>query len=153
MTRIRAPNLDDDAIAEIVSILDGWSGKLSWELLIQSVKRRKQAAYTRQTLHNHARIKQAFALRKNALAEAQAGGLRKPKPASPELQVLLDRIERLEAANARLQAENHALLGQFASWAYNAQTRGLSEDFLNQPLPEIDRDRTRRLGTDKQRKQ
>jgi hypothetical protein len=153
MARIRAPNLDDDAIAEIASILDGWSGKLSWELLIHAVKRKMHATYTRQALHNHARIKQSFALRKKALAETQAGGSRRSRPVSPELQALLDRIERIEAANARLQAENHALLGQVACWAYNAQTRGLTEAFLNRPLPEIDRDRTMRLAADKHRKQ
>lgn len=30
---------------------------------------------------------------------------------------------------------NEVLLEQFVRWAYNAGTRGLTEDFLNQPLP------------------
>jgi hypothetical protein len=151
VTRDRAPNLSDDDIAEIVSVLDGWRGKLSWDLLIEAIKRRKKFFYTRQTLHNHARIRQAFSLRKKHLSEALPGGPRKPKPASPEIQVLLDRIGRLEAENARVRGENQALLGQFACWAYNAQTRGLDAAFLSRPLPEVDRDRTGKSDAKKSR--
>ena len=138
MTRTRAPNLDDDHIAEIVSILDGWSGKLSWELLIQAIQKRKQATYTRQALHKHERIRQAFSLRKQLLSDAGPA----PKAESPELQAALERIARLEGENARLKAENNALLAQFACWAYNAHTRGLDQAFLSRPLPAVDRDRT-----------
>jgi hypothetical protein len=41
MTRAWAPNLADHDIAEIASILDGWAGKLSWELLIQAIQKRQ----------------------------------------------------------------------------------------------------------------
>lgn len=142
MTRTRARNLDDDAIAEIVSILDGWTGKLSWELLIDAIARRTHAHYTRQALHNHERIRHAFGQRKKALAEAR--GERGPGADSPELQAALERIARLEAENQRLDAENQRLLGQFACWAYNAHTRGLDQAFLSRPLPVVNRDQTKR---------
>ena len=140
MARVRARNLADADIADIVAILDGWSGKLSWELLIQAIKLRKHATYTRQALHKHARIKLAFSLCKKRLAATDSGNV--PKAASPELQAALERIARLEGENARLEAENQALLGQFACWAYNANTRGLDHGFLSRPLPPVDRDRT-----------
>lgn len=57
----------------------------------------------------------------------------------PEVQVTLQRIARLEAENARLEAENTLLLEQFARWAYNTPSRGLGLDFLSQPLV-IDRE-------------
>jgi len=57
-----------------------------------------------------------------------------------ELQVALDRIARLEAENLRLAAENNALIEQFAVWGYNAHTRNLTEEFLNKPLPGVDRE-------------
>ncbi len=39
MTKRRARNLDDQAIERIIGILDGWSGKLSWDLLVDSIER------------------------------------------------------------------------------------------------------------------
>ena len=144
MARARARNLADADIAEIVAILDGWTGKLSWELLIQAVRQRKHATYTRQALHKHERIKLAFSVCKSRLAATDPGSV--IKVGSPELQAALERIKRLEGENARLMAENQALLGQFACWAYNAGTRGLDHAFLSRPLPQVDRDRTPRAS-------
>ncbi|KDP87836.1 hypothetical protein CF70_034135 [Cupriavidus sp. SK-3] len=140
MTHVRARNLGDDDIAEIVAILDGWAGKLSWELFIDAIERRKRTRYTRQALHRHERIKHAFSLRKTALSEGQEGGVRQVE--SPELQVALERIARLEGENERLAAENQRLLEQFARWAYNAHTRGLDKAFLSGALPAVNRDQT-----------
>ena len=141
MNRPRAKNLSDKEIAEIVGILDGWRGKLSWESLIEAIEKRMYAHYTRQALHRHERIRQAFSLRKKDLAPD--GGTKQVRAASPELQVALDRIARLKAENDRLKAENERLLEQFVCWAYNAHTRGLDQEFLNRPLPRVNRDQTR----------
>lgn len=142
MMRNRAPNLDDDAIEAIAGILDGWAGKLSWEALIDAIERRTRVRYTRQALHRHTRIRSAFGLRKKSLT----GTRQKLGPAadSPELAAALQRIARLEGENARLTAENHNLLEQFARWAYNAHSRGLDQQFLNQPLPAVDRQQSGR---------
>ena len=139
MKRLRARNLEDDDIADIVALMDGWSGKLSWELLIEAIEKRKHACYTRQALHRHERISQAFSLRKAALSEGEGAAAR---ASSPQLQMALDRIARLEAENARLTAENHRLLEQFVCWAYNAHTRGLDHAFLSRPLPAVNRGQT-----------
>jgi len=40
----------------------------------------------------------------------------------------MERLERLAAENARLQAENGHLLEQFMTWAYNAYLKGLSKE-------------------------
>lgn len=137
----RAKNLRDEDVAKIVGILDGWAGKLTWELLIDSIEKRFFSRYTRQALHKHTRIKDAFAQRKGALAN---GGERPRKTvSSPELQLALDRIDRLTGEVERLKAENTRLLEQFVRWAYNAHTRNLDEDFLSRPLPAVDRQQTR----------
>lgn len=139
MVRKRAKNLTDQDIADIVSILDGWSGKLNWDLLIAAVEQRKRVTYTRQALHKYERIQHAFSLRKQAISDG-AGVVQKVE--SPELQAALERIARLEGENTRLEAENQRLLEQFATWAYNAHTRGLDNTFLSRPLPSVDRDQT-----------
>ncbi|WP_175984054.1 hypothetical protein [Burkholderia vietnamiensis] len=139
MTRRREKNLDDRIVGTIVGILDGWSGRLSWAALIEAVKRRAGLSYTRQALHGHERIRLAFTVRKKALS----GQVEQSRAAmSPELQAALGRVARLEAENQRLAAENNALLEQFAVWTYNAQTRNLDKEFLNRPLPGVDREQS-----------
>lgn len=136
MAQRRAKNLDDASIKQIVEILDGWTEKLTWELLIDAIELRMHNRYTRQTLHKHERIKNAFELRKAALADGD-GEVRIVR--SPELQKALERIARLETENKRLESENQQLLEQFARWAYNAHTRGLDANFLNKSLPPVNR--------------
>lgn len=137
----RSKNLGDAEIKQIVEILDGWSGKLSWDLLINAIELRMFNSYTRQALHKHERIRHAFELRKNELS---ADGQDVQRVGSPQLQIALDRIARLEAENRRLESENNQLLEQYARWAYNAHTRGLDHDFLNRALPSVNRGQTKR---------
>ena len=136
MAQKRAKNLDDADIKQIVEILDGWSEKLTWELLIDAIELRMHNRYTRQALHKHERIRNAFELRKAGLAHGD-GEMQVVR--SPELQKSLERIARLEVENKRLVSENEQLLEQFARWAYNAHTRGLDNRFLNQALPSVNR--------------
>lgn len=140
----RGKNLADQDIAAIVGILDGWRGKLTWEMLLDAVQSRMLGSYTRQALNNHVRIAEAFRDRKLALAEELGKAPRKRLAnLSPELQAALERIERLEAQNTRLQKENDRLLEQFARWAYNAETKGLDKAFLSRPLPSVNREPTK----------
>jgi hypothetical protein len=133
----RAKNLDDEDLTRIVGIIDGWSGRLTWDDLIDAIERHLFARYTRQALHKHIRILEAFQQRKAVLV---ADGGRPRKVAStPELQAALDKIARLQGENERLEAENTRLLEQFVRWAYNASTRGLDAEYLNLPLPPVNR--------------
>lgn len=135
----RGKNLTDDAIEEIVRILDGWSEKLTWQALIEAIVLRRHCRYTRQALHNHVRIRQAYALRRAALSERTGVRRRRGSGALADAQA---HIARLDAENQRLEQENRRLLEQFVVWAYNAHTRGLDKDFLSQPLPRVDRGQT-----------
>ena len=135
----RGKNLTDDAIEQIVQILDAWTGKLTWEALIEAIVPRLYCRYTRQALHKHERIRAAYALRKETL-----GGQKESDKTygSAQLADAMARIARLEAENRRLAEENERLLEQFVVWAYNAHTRGLDKNFLSQPLPRVDREQT-----------
>lgn len=141
MAQKRSKNLGDADIKEIVEILDGWTGKLTWELLIDAIELRMHNRYTRQALHKHERIRHAFDLLKKEFS-GRDGEIK--RVGSPELQAALERIARLEAENRRLESENERLLEQFVRWAYNAHTRGLDHAFLNQPLPFVNRGQTKR---------
>jgi len=143
LKKIRAKNLGDNEILDIVGVLDGWAGKLSWELLIQKIEARNLGTYTRQALHKHERIYNAFTLTKKRIAGLDNNQAVAQKELSPELEAAVQRIKRLEAENLRVTTENHRLLEQFARWAYNAHIKGLSKEFLNQPLPQVDRERSK----------
>ncbi len=140
MPQHRAKNLRDNDVALIVSIIDGWGGNLTWDALIADIELRLHSRYTRQALHKHVRIRDAFAFRKKGAMTREE--VKRPR-GSIELRKAMERIARLEAENARLEAENNNLLSQFARWAYNASIRGLDATYLGQALPPIDRDRTR----------
>lgn len=124
-------------------VLDGWSGKLTWALLIERICLQLHIRYTRQALHSHIRIKEAFNIRKRSLAGRKQEEI---ETELPELQFALQRIARLEAENERIKSENNRLLEQFVRWAYNASTRALDEKFLNQPLTPVHREPSIRLN-------
>jgi hypothetical protein len=138
MTGKRARNLDDAAIEEIVALLDGWTGPLSWQALIEAIDDLMRIRYTRQALNNHERIKLAFYERRETLKAA--GVSVRVRAKSREVTMLLQINARMEAENKRLKHENARLLEQFARWAYNANNRGIHEALLNRPLPEVNRD-------------
>jgi len=142
MTRNRGKNLNDSSIGLIVGVLDGWSGKLTWDLLIAAIEERMSVRYTRQALDRHARIKIAYQATKERLNGApRAESTNKLSPI--EVVAITERFARLQAENLRLKVENERLLEQFVTWAYNAHLKGLTKEYLNRPLPSIDRETTR----------
>lgn len=128
-------HLNDETIDVIVSVIDGWSGALTWEDLREAVTIRLGACPTRQALSRWPRVAKAFQLKKKRLRDARP----ELKAGRAEVEKLLEKIERLESANQRLTAENHGLLDQFRRWAYNASIAGISHSELNAPLPAVDR--------------
>lgn len=133
--RTRAKNLEDKDIETIVGILDGWSGQLKWESLIEEIEKQMHQQYTRQALSKHVRIKEAFNFTKERLTKVTM--IRSVGPSGVD--ALLQRLDRLENENVRLQKENHTLLEQFARWSYNSYVKGISFSDLDKPLPKTDR--------------
>lgn len=141
MARIRGKNIDKATAATVIGILDGWGGKLSWDLLTEAVFAQLGHRYTRQALDANELISNAYKTHRVRLR-----GKTPEEPSqemSPEVRMLHESNERLEAENARLLAENLAYLETFTNWAYNAANRGLTEAYLNTPLPKIDKEQTK----------
>jgi hypothetical protein len=133
----RAKNLTAAQVKTIVELIDGWSGKLTWDLLREAIASRTSQTYERQALAAHEAIQKAFTNKKATPTAV------KKTASSPELEAAEQAIDRLEATVKRLTHENNTLIEQFVRWAHNASLRGLGEDFLNQPLPPVDREKTK----------
>lgn len=133
-----AKHLSELEINKIIKLLDGWTGKLTWESLIEESSKtilgRKPA---RQTLFKNKRLRFAFEHRKRELKK----GTKRPST-SLSKNILIDMNTRLKSEINRLNAELDLMMETFKVWQYNAYANGLSEDQLNKPLPSIDREPT-----------
>jgi len=143
MIKIRSKNINDRTIDLIISVIDGWKGKLTWDKLIKVIEGRSNIKYTRQALFKHTRIKLAFQNCKSRSVNFTVNPT-ETKENNPAILLLKNRIDRLEAENSRLQLENERLLEQFVRWAYNAHLRGLDKVFLDNSLPSVDRQPTKK---------
>ena len=131
-----AKHLSDKDIERVVELIDVWPDKkFTWEALCGQFEGRYGFKPTRQTIQKYPRIKQAYSAKKDEIKM----GFKKVTKTPPSLRVAGQRIERLEAENARIKRENMALLEQFKVWQYNAYLAGIGGDALNKTLPEIDR--------------
>lgn len=139
MVKRRARVIDDDVIEVVLHILDGWKGKLTWELLIAAIKASISAHYTRQALSGHTRISEAFVLRKKGLAK-EVGKL---PSGDARTNGYLETIARLKVANQRLEAEVNNYREMFIRWTFNAQGKNLTAEFLNRPMLPPDRNATK----------
>ena len=137
MTRSRrSPNLTPQRVDTVVELIRGWEGRLTWPALVTAVAKKTRYTYTRQALFNQERIRIAYDTHRasNASGPANSG-----RPVSAALRTALERNKRLERELAEAKARETLLLEQFVRWAYNAGVRGLTEEFLNRPLPPTNR--------------
>ena len=133
---LRSKNIDDEIIVKILNILDGWSGRLTWDLLIDKIEKRTLQRYSRQALNNHNRVKAAYELRKKGSSFVKVSG---KKLYSPEEILESQRNQTLKSENERLQAENERLREMFNRWAYNAYSKGITKEQLDTPLQKVHR--------------
>lgn len=142
MTRARrSPNLTADRVASIVEIVRAWEGRLTWPALIKAVAKKMNCTYTRQALFNQELIRVAY----ETYRATNSGAIGSGRPVSAALKSALDRARRLELELGEAKRREGLLLEQFVRWAYNASSRGLSSEFLNQPLPPTNRLGNRRI--------
>jgi hypothetical protein len=130
----RSPNLTPEKIAVIVEIIRTWDGRLTWPGLVNEISRKMNATYTRQALYKHESIRVAYEVYRENSSDTDPG-----RPFSGALNASTERVKRLEMENAELKKREALLMEQFVRWAYNASTRGLTENFLNQALPPTNR--------------
>tara|TARA_R110002167_G_scaffold165887_4_gene362940 strand:+ start:101 stop:517 length:417 start_codon:yes stop_codon:yes gene_type:complete len=136
-----AKHLTELDIDNILELLDGWDGKLTWVALCKRCPAVIGTEPSRQTLSSYPRILDAYKqLKLGGKGSAKSTSDNIPKPQS--LAIAAQRIMRLSSENERLKRENRALLEQFTVWQYNAHINQLTEEQLNKPLPPIDRELT-----------
>jgi len=135
--------LTDTEVDKIVNLLTTWQGRLSWELLLRRVTPLLGRDFTRQGLDKQQSISIAF---KQAKERTRIRAKKVPAgddpDLPPELAAAQRRIENLLAEVELLKAQKDQLLERFATWLYNARSRGLSEIDLSSPLPPVDRDKS-----------
>jgi hypothetical protein len=136
--KARAPDMTKERIELVIEIVDGWKGKLTWDLLIEGVSQAIGITYSRFTLAEYPSIANAFSLRKQALKGAIP---RNPRDAL--VKAALEKTDRYRAKAERLEQENQLLLEQFVTWAANAERKGVTMSMLNAPLPKPNRDRSK----------
>lgn len=129
-----AKHLAEKDVEVVVSLLDGWNGKLTWTLLCEAYAKRTGHFTTRQTLCSHEQIATAYKVCK--------WGEGKVVKTPPSLAVAGEWIERLVSENERLKEQVRRYQEKFYIWIYNAEKRGVSSEMLNQALPKIDLGRT-----------
>jgi hypothetical protein len=141
MKKTRAPALTPERIEVVLATIDGWKGKLTWDLLIEAVEEATGIAYSRFTFSEYPEIANAFSLKKEALR-----GTWKGEPAAPrdeKVRAALEQVQRLQSTVERLKQENMLLKEQFVTWANNAERKGVTMMMLNAPLARPPRDRTK----------
>lgn len=141
MKKPRAPDLTEERIQVVLDTLDGWTGKLTWDLLIAAVEKAIGIKYSRFTFAEYPTIANAFGLKRTAVRAAEKG-----KPATPRderVRAALEQAQRYRDKADRLEKENQLLLEQFVTWATNAERKGVTVAMLNAPLPKPPRDRSK----------
>lgn len=141
MKKTRSPDLTAERIQAVLEALDGWKGKLTWDLLIAAVEKTTGIAYSRFTFAEYPEIANAFALKKDVLRGAWKGEPTAPR--DERVRAALEQVARLQATVERLSQENMLLKEQFVTWAHNAERKGVTIMMLNAPLAKPLRDRSK----------
>ena len=129
MAKGSGKRLTDDAIDTAVRLLDGWSGKLTWDVYLSVLAVDLGHRYTKAAMLRHSRVKLAWEAAKSRVRKIEGShGSVGLKMAQKRIDELTDRVERLKL-------ENEQLLEQFLRWSYNAYAAGLSPEELDRPLP------------------
>lgn len=134
-----APRLSDKDIERAVTVLDGWSGKLMWDLYLSELESILGHRYTKVAMLNRARIANAWNLAKTRTRSSA----KETKHGEVVLTKTMEQVSILKAKVERLEQENNQLLDQFMRWSYNAYRLGVTMDQLDANLPPIDRGSTR----------
>ena len=96
---MKLPSLSLKQVQRIEGVIQGWTTKLTWDLLVQRIETDLEIKTTRQTLNTYLSIKTSYQDRKQAL---------RGKPTEALLKFTKQDVEMAEQVK-RLQAENAAL--------------------------------------------
>lgn len=137
--------LTEDDITTAVRLLDGWTGKLTWERYLATLATQLDGTlYTKVGLRKHARILNAWEMTRKRLQDSlEASG--ESSNGDAAVVHLRRMLQRLRNENARLEQENHDLLERFQRWSYNAaMDKGMTVEQLDRAIVLSPRARARR---------
>jgi len=141
MKKSRAPDLTQEVLQQVLDTLDGWKGRLTWDLLLDAVESMTGHRYSRFTFADYPEVANAFSFKKERLRGTLPRNRGEPK--DERLRTALEQVDRLRDKADRLKEENDILSEQFVTWAINAERKGVTMDMLNAPLPKPNRDQTK----------
>lgn len=136
-----------DNLSYILSIINTWEGKLTWDLLCQKITNKLDIAggVQRQSLSSYKQIQEAYTKRKQTLREGP------PLPIEPEdvdatIKYLSQRIVMLEIERDQLKNLNESYKQRFIKWQYNAYRHGIRMTSLdNDPIDVSDLKKLREI--------
>lgn len=126
--------LNAERIKEAILLLDGWTGRLTWDLYLRTLSKQIHRLYTRAAMLRNSDIRTAWELAKRRAGDHEGGH------GSVGMAQMREQVRELRNAVDRLEAKEKALLLQYLTWTQNAANHGLSIDQLSRPLPLNDRD-------------
>jgi hypothetical protein len=119
-----------------VVVIRKWKGDQTWECLCNEIERQIGHRYTRQAICKYTPIYDAYLANQKPSEPQKRNG---PGGRSKARERTAASIRRLRLRVRELSHMRDALMERFARWAVNASEAGLTEEFLNRPLPSIDR--------------
>ena len=125
-----ARHLTNDDVRRIVTLLKSWQFELTWDLLVKACISTYDIETTRQALNRKAEIKEEFGIRKRSL---KTGVDETARPNS--INAAHDRINRLTKRVKELESQNTRYREMFKLWQYNAESRGVTKNVLERPMP------------------
>lgn len=115
-----------DNISYVLSIINTWEGKLTWDLLCQKVTDKLNIAggVQRQSLSSYEEIQEAYTKRKQYLRERPLPPIEHDN-IDETLKYLTQRVVILEIERDQLKKLNEAYKQRFIKWQYNAYRHGV----------------------------
>lgn len=155
-TRAGSTNVSALQIRKVVEVIAHWRGpkKLTWQNLVNKLKKDGVCSYSRQALEKYDVIKHAFNERKAVLRLERSG---EHEYASPQLQRARNRILHLEETITQRDLEIVNLRELIRRWTYNGSNLGVAyhlrtanadlikksdkelQDMMSRDLPSINR--------------
>ncbi|MDC5871543.1 hypothetical protein OPW39_22285 [Vibrio europaeus] len=104
------PKLSLGDVKKIEKSLRTWKGKLTWDVLVETIQEQYDITATRQTLNTYGSVKEAFDGAKKRLRNTSKKVISSPN-ISLEKVDLVAKIEALEIDNKELEKQNDRLRG------------------------------------------
>jgi hypothetical protein len=127
--------LTEEEITLIESLIKGQASTrpLTWDDVVSLGEKNVGHRWTRQTLHAHDKIRNAYEKHLHQFAEYRATG-KPPRNKAPEVHVLQQKLKKEQADKAVLSETIRQYDERFFTYLHNANHYGISEEQLSAPL-------------------